>query len=242
MSASALTGMPSSAMRVVDDLYRESLPQTHRDPLRKVTWMNAVCASVLTVGILLTKKPAEMVFHPEVIDSTPMVIPEFVPDTNPQVPQPQEQVEESTDTPADAPVIAAVVVADPSKVSFAVPVVGPTTQAVDYRYVPPPPRVEQRAAPSRPSGPTEFKGGASNDGGSYPKPEYPRDSLIRRESGLVRLYVVVSEDGGPEKVEIREPSGFFGLDRAAVACVKRYWRWPAGPRREYIVPIDFTLH
>ena len=241
MSATAVQPLTSSRLRVADDLNRESLPQTHRDPLRKVTWMNAVCASVLTVGILLTKKPAQLLFHPEIVDSTPVMIPEFVPDTTPQIEQPQDQVEETTEQSEPTPAVATVVVANSADVAFAVPVNGPTVLAKDFKYVPPPPRIAPKSLPSRPSGPTLFTGDAKKDGGYYPKVDYPRDAMLRRETGEVRLYVVVSPDGTPEKVEVKDSSGFFSLDRVALAGVRRLWHWPPGERREYIVPIEFVI-
>lgn len=241
MSVTAVHSLSSPSLRVTDDLNRESLPQTHYDPLRKVTWMNAVCASVLTIGILLTKKPAELLFHPEIVDNTPVAIPVFTPDNAPQIQTPQDQTEDTSEPNDPTPVVATVVAPANANVAFEVPVNGPTIVAKDFRYVPPPPRVAPKTLPSRPSGPQVFSGSARNDGGFYPKVEFPRDALLRHETGTTTLYVVVAPDGTPEKIEIKETSGSFSLDRAASSGVKRLWHWPAGERREFLVPIEFVL-
>lgn len=239
MSATAAAPVAHQAYRVHDDLNRESLPQTQQDPSRKLAWMNAVCATVLGVGIFFHSEAKKFEFHIDMVESLPVVIPEFVPETTP--PQVQEKVEEeSSDQPTDAPAVPVVVAPANAPVNFAVTVTGPTIQATDFKYVPPPPRVTTRAA-SAPSGPVVFRGGASTDGGSYPDVPYPRDALMRRETGEVQLYVVVTEDGAPEKVEVRISSGSPVLDRSSRQHVKNYWRWPAGAKREFLVPIEFVI-
>jgi TonB family protein len=242
MSATIAAPLASRELRVRDDLNRESLPQTHRDPNRKVAWMNAICGSVLVVGVLLTKEPAAIAFSPQPIDTAPVVIPEFIPDNTPKVQQAEEQPDETTEPNLDTPALPTVVVADASKVTFAVEIKGPTVAAADYRYVPPPPRNPPSALPkpSAPAGPQIFHG-TETDGGTYPKGAYPIDAQRRRETGEVRIYVAVTEEGLPEKVEVRIPSGSFTLDRDAVSWVKR-WRWPKGGRREYIVPYEYRLN
>jgi TonB family protein len=64
---------------------------------------------------------------------------------------------------------------------------------------------------------------------------------MRRETGEVQLYVVVTEEGAPEKVEVRISSGLPVLDRSSRQHVKNFWRWPAGAKREYLVPIEFVI-
>jgi TonB family protein len=225
--------------RVQDDLNRESLPQTQRDPSRKIAWANAICATVLGVGVFFHSEVRRFEFHADMVEALPVVIPEFVPEVTPP-PQQDIQDEDKTDQVTDAPVDPVVVAADPSKVNFAVTVNGPTVTATDFRYAPPPPRITQRPT-SAPSGPTVFRGGSSTDGGSYPDAPYPRDALMRRETGEVQLYVVVAEDGTAEKVEVRISSGSPTLDRTSRAHVLKYWHWPAGPRREYLVPIEYII-
>ena len=237
---SATAAAPATDYRVQDDLNRESLPQSQRDPTGKVAWTNAICAAVLGVGVLFHAEARRFEFRAEVVDSLPVEIPEFVPEVTP--PQTQDkQEEEPSDQVNDAPVVPTVVVADSPSVNFSVAVTGPTVTAKEFTYVPPPPRNPPKHVASAPSGPQVFRGGASTDGGTYPDVPYPRDALMRRETGEVQLYVAVTEDGSPEKVEVRISSGSPVLDRSSRQHVQKYWRWPAGPRREYLVPIEFVI-
>lgn len=126
--------------RLHSDLNRESLPQSNRDPNRKVWWMNSLCASVLGIGVFLTKEPAEFAFRP-VAPETPMQI---------EVVQPQVEIlqqvdrQEVPDEPMEEVEVAViqpiVVAADSSKVAFAVEVKGPTVTSADMRKVAPPRR------------------------------------------------------------------------------------------------------
>jgi protein TonB len=235
MSLTAAPPTASPEYRVQDDLNRESLPQTQRDPSRKIAWTNAICTTVLGIGLLLRREAQQFNFKPELVESAPVVIPEFVPEP----PQQDEQVvEDKAEEQPEAAVVPVVVAPDASKVNFAVPVTGPTVKAADFKYAGPPPRVTQRPTQS---GPTVFRGGPSGDGGFYEKPPYPRDALLRKEQGDVQLFVVVGEDGTPLEVSTRVSSGSPTLDRESIKFVKRYWRWPAGPRREFYVPLEYHL-
>ena len=235
MSLTAAPPTASPEYRVQDDLNRESLPQTQHDPSRKIAWTNAICTTVLGIGLLLRREAQQFNFKPELVESAPVVIPEFVPEP----PQQDEQVtEDKAEEQPEAAVVPVVVAPDASKVNFAVPVTGPTVKATDFKYAGPPPRVTQR---STQSGPTVFRGGPSGDGGFYEKPPYPRDALLRKEQGDVQLFVVVGEDGTPLEVSTRVSSGSPTLDRESIKFVKRYWRWPAGPRREFLVPLEYHL-
>jgi len=71
MSASIASS--TEQYRVHSDLNLESLPQSNRDPNRKVWWMNSLAASVLGIGVFLTKEPAEFAFKP-VAPEAPMQI------------------------------------------------------------------------------------------------------------------------------------------------------------------------
>ena len=79
-----------------------------------------------------------------------------------------------------------------------------------------------------------------------PKPPYPPVSKRMGEQGRVIVRVYVSENGHPQKSELRTSSGFDRLDATAVATVMR-WRFRPGmrggaPEAMWVsVPIDFTL-
>jgi len=175
MSSTVATPLPTREYQVQDDLNRESLPQSQRDPGRKLVWVNAICATVLGIGLFLRRDAKRFDFKPEMVESAPVVIPEFVPEP----PPPPEQVveEEKAEEPTEAAVVPVVVAPDASKVNFAVPVTGPTVVATDFKYAAPPPRTTQRSGPS---GPAIFRGGPSGDGGFYEKPPYPRDPRFFR--------------------------------------------------------------
>ena len=79
-----------------------------------------------------------------------------------------------------------------------------------------------------------------------PTPLYPGLSRRLVEEGRVMLRVFVSADGLPEKIELRQSSGFSRLDTAALETVRR-WRFiPARFGEERVgawvlVPISFSL-
>lgn len=237
MSLTAAAPLAPGEGRVRDDLNRESLPQSQFDPSRKIAWSNAICAAVLGIGLCLRRDAQQFQFRPETVESAPVVIPEFVPEPPPV--NEETVVDEKMEVPPDAVAVPVVVAPDPSKVNFAVTVTGPTVRAADYKYAPPPPRVTQRPTQS---GPQIFRGGPSTDGGFYQEPPYPRDALLRKEQGELQLYVVVSEDGTPTEVSVRIASGSPTLDRHSLTFVKKYWRWPAGPRREFLVPVQYRIN
>lgn len=66
------------------------------------------------------------------------------------------------------------------------------------------------------------------------------------EQGKVLLRVLVNEQGMPEKIELKESSGFDRLDKAALNAVQR-WRFVPGKRNGVpesmwnIVPVNFVL-
>ena len=66
------------------------------------------------------------------------------------------------------------------------------------------------------------------------------------EQGKVVLRVFINEQGLPEKIEIKQSSGFDRLDEAAVATVQR-WKFVPGKRNGVPeamwnnVPINFVI-
>lgn len=79
-----------------------------------------------------------------------------------------------------------------------------------------------------------------------PKPDYPRVSRRLGEQGAVSLVVLVSADGQPQRIEVRQSSGHGRLDEAAMEAV-RGWRFVPARRAgrpvpaEVRVPINFAL-
>jgi protein TonB len=79
-----------------------------------------------------------------------------------------------------------------------------------------------------------------------PSPTYPSISKRMGEQGKVLLRVLISAEGLPEQVEIKQSSGYERLDRQAHDTVLR-WRFVPGKRNGtpeamwYLVPINFVL-
>jgi TonB family protein len=237
MSSAATTGFPE--YRVISDLNRECLPSSERDPDRKIAWMNAICLSILGIGILMTKEPAQMAFVPEVYDP-PQEIQILEPQTLPPEEIRELKPEEMTDLPEVAPAEVVVVALDPSKVLFAVPVINATVASADLRQVSAPARLV--VPPKAPSGPVLLRFG-KNEYGDFPPPQtYPPEALARREVGSVILILKAGPDGGPpEEVTIEKSSGSSYLDIAARDWVRSKWRFFPGKAGLYRREFEYTL-
>ena len=103
-------------------------------------------------------------------------------------------------------------------------------------------------SPSRSSSSPGAKGGSgaspSAGGGrrgSFPDPYYPAAARAAGLQGIVKLRIVVEENGTPSSVSVVESSGHSILDIAARDNVQRRWRWPAGPRQTLVQPFRFLL-
>ncbi|HSU57448.1 MAG TPA: energy transducer TonB [Candidatus Dormibacteraeota bacterium] len=79
-----------------------------------------------------------------------------------------------------------------------------------------------------------------------PAPRYPGEARVLNQEGQVLIAVTVTAEGLPEKITVRQSSGFSSLDQAALAAVKS-WRFsPAQTDERAIaarveIPIDFKL-
>lgn len=81
---------------------------------------------------------------------------------------------------------------------------------------------------------------------SNPAPEYPRQSQMMEEEGVVKLKVHVSADGKPMSVTLYQSSGFKRLDQSALSTVQRWKFVPAKQGNQaiegwVIVPVAFSL-
>jgi len=79
-----------------------------------------------------------------------------------------------------------------------------------------------------------------------PAPPYPRMARQRGWEGIVRLKVLVGEDGATRQVDVQKSSGYGILDKAALRTVRGWKFSPAksGSLRfssRIIIPIQFTL-
>ena len=115
---------------------------------------------------------------------------------------------------------------------------------------PPEPAVAPPAAPApvavaAPASPGPVAADILADVLDAPPPRFPAESRRLRESGTVRLRVVVSAGGRVAEVTVAKTSGFDRLDKAAMEAVRR-WRFRprvvAGSAAEAIgfVPVTFN--
>ena len=93
---------------------------------------------------------------------------------------------------------------------------------------------------------TTFEAVASNPPGlhliSGPKPAYPRQALLARQEGVVKLLVVVNGQGRAQDVSIAKSSGYALLDRAARTQVLKNWIFEAtGATQSATLEINFAL-
>jgi len=122
----------------------------------------------------------------------------------------------------------------------------PATTSVAAAPQAPSPGVE--AAPAPAPAPVAAVVGARFDADYLrnPRPLYPAASRRLGEEGRVVLRVVVSAEGLPVSVEIKQASGFRRLDEAAMDAVER-WRFVPARRgsaaieSSVLVPLQFNL-
>lgn len=114
---------------------------------------------------------------------------------------------------------------------------------------PAPPILAPVAPPPPPAPPAAPAVVAPSSSASYlnnPAPQYPAVSRRLGEQGLVVLRVLIGTDGLPQKVEVKQSSGFERLDQAAIKTVTR-WRFVPGTRNGvpeamwHLQPINFVL-
>lgn len=187
-------------------------------------------------AVLLTAKPppaplAPVVMQVRMIAEAPVVIAEPPPPPpEPVKPKPQPRL---VSTPKPTPSAIVTPPPDPE----------PVTEAVAEAPTPPAPP----AAPAPPAEPAivppSFVAAYLNN----PPPVYPYAAKLRRETGEVRLRVLVTVDGSAGDVKIEKSSGSSSLDQAARDIVFRKWRFVPAKRGDeaieawVIVPIVFEL-
>ncbi len=217
-----------------DDLARLCLPAEYKDSCRSLAWVNSICFLFLVIG-LIGLKPPKIVVRPltEIAEPVPVELP--APQEQPPVQTEVPPEEIPTDAPVDSPQVATVVAAaDPSQVTFAVPVVG-AVAVKEARFATPPPPAN--VAPPKL---TRFDPNAAA-GGSFPDPSYPGVAQRNRYQGTVTLVFTVDPSGAVTSVSVQKTSGYAVLDNAALEVVKTRWRFPAGPARYYVKDFVFEL-
>jgi protein TonB len=195
--------------------YSYSIDDPSKNSKRMAAFALVVIIHVLFVWVLasgLGKKVVEVVMGPV---ETRLI--EELPDNDDEPPPPPPELETP---PPYVP---------PPEISIEIPVdTGPSTaisNVTSERPVaaPPPPvakPVERQVVKTPPS--------TQGRGARITQPEYPPSSRRAGEEGTVQLQVLVLESGRAGEVKVAKSSGFPKLDEAAVAEVKRNWRFVPG--------------
>lgn len=198
----------------------------------------------------LMRQAAEIIIPAEVLSEFLTPAPPAAPPA-PPVPQPHKPTPappkptppkpRPAPTPAPAPMPLAI--ADPTPAPAApVGVVQQQPAAAPVEAAPAP----APAAPAAPPGPAIIQPSSDASHLNNPKPVYPAVSKRLGEQGKIVLRVLIGTDGLPQKIEIKQSSGYERLDRQAVDTVSR-WRFVPGTRNGvpeamwYLQPINFVL-
>ncbi len=222
---------------------------------------NAVIVlSVVTLHVLgvwalqsgLVRKAAEVIIPAEVLSEflTPQPPAPPAPPTPPAPPPPKPAPPKPAPAPprpappkpAPAPAPMPAAIADPTPAPAApVGVLEPLPAAKPVEAP-----VAAAPAPAAPPGPAIVQPSSDASHLNNPKPVYPAVSKRLGEQGKVVLRVLIGTDGVPQKIEVKQSSGFDRLDRQAVDTVTR-WRFVPGTRNGvpeamwYLQPINFVL-
>lgn len=222
---------------------------------------NAVIAlSVVTLHVAalwalqsgLMRKAAEIIIPAEVLSEflTPQPPAPPAPPTPPAPPPPKPAPPKPSPTPPKPRVAKPTPAPEPMPVAIADPTPAP---AAPVGVVEPQPAakpveapVAAAPAPAAPPAPAIVQPSSDASHLNNPKPVYPAVSKRLGEQGKIVLRVLIGADGIPQKVEIKQSSGFERLDRQAVDTVTR-WRFVPGTRNGvpeamwYQQPISFVL-
>ncbi|TXJ15646.1 MAG: energy transducer TonB [Alicycliphilus sp.] len=222
---------------------------------------NAVIAlSVVTLHVAalwalqsgLMRKAAEIIIPAEVLSEflTPQPPAPPAPPTPPPPHPPPPAPPKPSPTPPKPRVAKPTPAPEPMPVAIADPTPAP---AAPVGVVEPQPAakpveapVAAAPAPAAPPAPAIVQPSSDASHLNNPKPVYPAVSKRLGEQGKIVLRVLIGADGIPQKVEIKQSSGFERLDRQAVDTVTR-WRFVPGTRNGvpeamwYLQPINFVL-
>ena len=222
---------------------------------------NAVIAlSVVTLHVAalwalqsgLMRKAAEIIIPAEVLSEflTPQPPAPPAPPTPPAPPPPKPAPPKPSPTPPKPRVAKPTPAPEPMPVAIADPTPAPAAPVgvVEPQPAAKPVEAPMAAAPAPAAPPAPAIVQPSSDAShlNNPKPVYPAVSKRLGEQGKIVLRVLISADGIPQKVEIKQSSGFERLDRQAVDTVSR-WRFVPGTRNGvpeamwYLQPINFVL-
>ena len=189
---------------------------------------------------------------PRVVEAAPVPEPPAVaaPKRRPEpiVRRPEPVSRAASEPPASAPPMAAAAPERPAEAATPTPIPAPTLAppvvAAPVIAAAPEIKVESKPASVRepwPSTPPSAAAYLNN-----PEPAYPARARREGLEGTVALNILVSKEGRPERVEIKQSSGAAILDNAALEAV-RQWRFAPAKRAGdpveawVIVPLVFRL-
>jgi TonB family protein len=202
------TNPTSPAYELNDDLARLCLATAHREPERKLAWVNSVCLMFLLIGIFGARQGAISIDKvPPIREIVPIVIEPPAAPQHPVAPKQEQPVPNN-----QPPVLVAL--PDAPDVNFGIPTAG--SLVVPAALASPP-----QLAPAR-------IGSLANTGagGDRPAPPYPPIALQTGEQGTVILVLTGDDAGNIASVAVKQSSGFPVLDRATVNYIRRRWRVP----------------
>ena len=226
---------------LTSDLARLSLPQTFQDANKTLGWVDSILLLFVTIGAVGIYEPR--IFVRDISPPTDVVPVVFTPppEQPPTTEVPKEDLQEAKpDQIVDEPIVVTRVAAASPDNLFPVPVKGATEVVKDVRWATPPPPQNRISTPQPPT-PTTFNYKTAGSSGRFPDPSYPRQFLQSRQQGKMVLYVVVSAEGAPTTVELRDSSGYPQLDKHGADWVRENWRWLPGQPRYYLVPLVFQI-
>ncbi|MSU34706.1 MAG: hypothetical protein EXS36_06265 [Pedosphaera sp.] len=225
-----------------DRLTQYSLPNSHHDPLRKVTWTNTLCACVLAAGLLGVQKPVQVLMHRTSEEPTLIPIEEIQPTPPPtrQAFQPAEQspTDDSDTQPPEPPPVAPSVAPITANSNFVIPVEGPVNIVKEILNAAPPPRnptpanavvgSPKAAPPARPSGLAKFNSGSFK--GDFPDMEFDDfskefRSRNRGKALSARIQWNLTPEGMVTNFVVLKASGTPEFEREVIRWMKRKYRF-----------------
>jgi len=203
-----------TASQLRDGLLRSCLPAANHDPDQKFAWTNSICILFLLVGILgMRRGDIAIKPLPPLEEIMPVVVQPLTLPPQTETPQNRSSAPENQQP---APLV--VVIPQAPNISFSVPTIGSLVVPANLAAAPPLEalQVQSQAAQLTTTGTS----------GERPAPPYPKLALQSGEQGTIVLLLTGDEAGNIARIEIKTPSGFPILDRAAQDFVKNHWRLP----------------
>lgn len=76
--------------------------------------------------------------------------------------------------------------------------------------------------------------------GSFPRPGYPYEALLRHETGTVMVSIEFDSGGSVDEVNVVASSGHSDLDSSTRSFIREHWRDPNFAGQSATVPIQYT--